>query len=338
MAVELLEGDASVVRFLDRLAEQVVDDFVVGTLASLSAELAAVAPLVLVLYLVLWGYRMFEGVAPPRALVGELVRLSAVLALILHYETYNRLVKEPVYRFPEDLAAVLVGSETGVGVIELIDRVLTEGFRVGAAYWAEGGMFGAGIGLTMIAILIWISVVLPVALAAFLIVLSKLYLGVLLAVGPLVILLTLFDRTRGIFDRWVAELLTKGLTVVFAILVPRILLHHFLAQLQTMIEIDDHLQTSLATLVVVLFFAIAQVLFYWQVPGLAAALGAGLQLAPHGIDRRVHERVLALPSTLGIGAALEALDDYWMRVQLDREAGAPGAAPSRWGGRCRRPW
>ena len=175
--------ETSVVRFLDGLVKRIIDDFVVGTVASVSAELAAVLPLVLTVYVILWGYRMLSGLGAPRALVGELLKLSAVLILILNFETYNRLVKEPVYRFPDDLAAVLVGKETGTGVVELVDQVLTEGFRVGAAYWSEGGILGGGLGLLLVAVLIWISVALPAAIAAFLIVLAKLYLGVLLAVG-----------------------------------------------------------------------------------------------------------------------------------------------------------
>ena len=328
--------EASVVQFLDALAAEIVDDFVVGSVTFVLEELAAVLPLVLTVYVILWGYRMFSGLGAPRALVMELVKLSAVLILILNFEAYNSLVKEPVFRLPDDLAAVMVGRDTGAGVVELVDEVLTEGFRVGAAYWSEGGILGGGLGLLLVAIMIWISVALPAALAAFLIVLSKLYLGVLLAVGPVVILLTLFERTRGIFDRWLAEVLTKSLTVAFAILVPRILLHHFLENLKAMSAAFEDGPDTVATLIVILFFAVAQVLFYWQVPGLASALGGGLQLAPHGIDRRVHQKALSAPSKLAEWAG--GMGDHARSVESDRVAGVPGAAPARWRPRWRKPW
>ena len=336
MAEIVASEEAGIVQFLDGMVAQIVDDFIVGTVASVREELASVLPLVMILYVVLWGYRMFGGLGTPRGLVLELVKLSAVLILILNYEAYNRLVKTPVFRLPDDLAAVMVGREAGEGVVVLVDQVLTEGFRVGAAYWSEGGILGGGVGLFLVAILIWVSVAIPAALAAFLIVLSKLYLGVLLAVGPAVILLTLFDRTRGIFDRWLSEILTKALTVAFAILVPRILLHHFHTNLEAMSGAFESGPDTVSTLIVVLFFSIAQILFYWQVPGLASALGGGLQLASHGVDRRIMEEARAVPSAL-VEVAGE-YPDHARRSQLDRVAGASGALPVRSGDRWRKPW
>ncbi len=329
-------AESGVVRFLDGLVAEIVGDFVIGSVVSVRTELVGFLPLLMTVYVALWGYRMIGGLGAPRSLALELVKLSAVLVLLLHFEAYNRLIVEPVFRLPDDLAAVMVGRETGAGVVTLVDEVLTEGFRVGADYWEEAGVLTGGVGLYLVAIMIWIAVVLPTALAAFLILLSKLYLGVLVAVGPAVILLTLFERTRGVFDRWVSEILTKSLTVMLAIMVPRILLHHFLANLQDMSAANMLGQHSVATVLVVLFFAVAQILFYWQVPSLAAALGGGLQLAPIGIDRRLQHEVLTGPAGISDAAAQHA--NLIDRIMEDYHAGVPGAAPFRFGPRWMRPW
>jgi len=336
MADHPVDTEFEVVRFLDELASRIVDDFVVGTVLSVRDEVAGALPLALTLYMAIWGYRMFCGVSPPRGLLAELAKVSVVLVLLLNFELYNRLVKEPVFLLPDHLAAIMVGAEVGSGVIELIDSVLMEGFRVGAIYWREAGFFDNRFGLLFVAVAVWIAVILPTAMATFLIVLAKLYLGALIAVGPAALLLTLFERTRGVFDRWVSEVLSKSLTVAFAILVPRVLLHHFLVNLQDTANFLADNPSATSTVIVILFFAVAQILFYAQVPGLAAALGGGIQLGPIATDRHV-------PGTLRaawrqVAEYSEQLDDYMQRVESDRRAGAPGEAPSRWEPRWRRPW
>ena len=291
-------GTVGVVQFLDELVAKIVDDLIVGGATHMAAEAATLMPLMLWLYIIFWGYRMLGGVAPTRSLVLELVKVMMVLLLVLNFEHYNRFVKEPLFALPEYLAAVAIGADLDQGVVALMDEVLTTGFRVGGRYWSEASLFSGDLGLYFVAILIWVSVAVPAAFAAFLLILSKLYIGVLLVFGPLVIALTLFPRTSGYFERWLAEIVTRSLTIAFAVLVPKILLFYFE---QNLSEIEASFQngnTAFATAIVVLFFSIVQILFYWQVPTVASALGGGFQLAPHGIDRRLHNAMLATPAAV----------------------------------------
>ena len=103
---------------------------------------------------------------------------------------------------------------------------------------------------------------------------------------------------------------------------------------------------TVSTLIVILFFSVAQVLFYWQVPGLASALGGGLQLhrtAPTGVSSKRPSR-----HRWALRSAASDISDHDRRLQSDRIAGVPeqlcrpvgdpgGGGPGEASGRARAP-
>ena len=289
------ESEVSAVQFLDELAVQIVDEFIVGGAANVAREMNHILSALVTIYVVLWGYRMLAGLAPVRGLLLEFVKLSAVLLLVTNFENYNTFVKDPLFTLPEYMASAATGSDPTLGLVGLVDRVLTSGFEVGAAYWSEAGLLLGDMGLYLLAILIWISVAIPTALAAFLLILSKIYMGVLLVFGPLVIALTLFDRTRGYFERWIIEIVNRSLVILLAILVPKIMLFYFLNNLDGIAETFRTGEGAIGSVIVIVFFSIAQILFYWQIPVVASSIAGGFQLAPTGVDRRLQNAILGLP-------------------------------------------
>lgn len=292
----MADSEVKVASFLDELVDKIIDEFIVGGAANLTAEIQHLLTTLMTLYVVLWGLRMMAGQTPARGLITEFARVSVVLLLLTNFDLYNRFVKEPLLTLPEYMAAVVTGAERSVGLIELVDQVLSTGWEVGATYWSEGSLFSNDLGLYMVAIMIWLCVVLPTVLAVFLLILSKLYLGALLVLGPLVVALTLFERTRGYFERWIAEIVTRCLVILFAVLVPKIMLFYFQDNLEHVRAAFESNDTVYASLVVILFFSLSQILFYWQIPVVASAIAGGFQLAPHGMDYRVHRASLSLPT------------------------------------------
>lgn len=281
------EPSIGIVRFMDDLVIRIVDEIAVGGIANVAAEVNRLLPMLMTLYVVLWGYRFMAGVASHRSLVVEMIKVTIVLGLVVNFETFNSLVKEPLFTLPDYLASVLVGVQPGLGVVGIMDQVLTSGFALGARYWEAGGLFSSSLGLYLVAIVIWISVIIPTALAAFLVVLSKLMVGILLVLGPLVIMLTLFDRTRGFFDRWLAEIITKSLTVALAIFVPKVLLLYYDGHLREVEAAFASGESMIGSVIVIAFFSVVQVLFYQHVPGLAASLGGGYPVGTPGIEQLV---------------------------------------------------
>lgn len=292
----MADTEITTVEFMDQLVSRIIDDLIVGGAANVAAEAERLLTPMVTLYVVVWGYRLMAGRESTRGLAWEMARLSAILLLVVNFETYNQYVKEPLVSLPEYMASVVIGGDPNEGIVGQLDRTLKSGFSVGAYYWGEASLLRGEFGLFFFALLIWVSVAIPIAMAAFLVVLSKLYVGVLLVLGPIVIALTLFERTRGYFERWINEVVTRSMVVMFAVLVPKIMTYYFEKNLDTINQYHHSGDGIFASAFVIIFFSISQVLFYWQIPVIASAIASGFQLAPHGIDRRIHQGVLGAPA------------------------------------------
>jgi|GEM_PF-2842808 len=96
---------------------------------------------------------------------------------------------------------------------------------IGAA--SENILQGAGwqdLGQYLYAFAVWLGALGITGYAAMLIILAKLAVAVLLAIGPLFILLLMFANTRSLFDGWLRTLLGYGLIPVFVYALLSILL------------------------------------------------------------------------------------------------------------------
>ena len=79
----------------------------------------------------------------------------------------------------------------------------------------KGGVFKEdGIVFLVYGILLLLSTVALVAAGGAIIIVAKVVLGVLVALGPIFIASLLFDATRRFFERWVAMVVTYGLLIV----------------------------------------------------------------------------------------------------------------------------
>src|SRR6185437_1481353 len=73
-------------------------------------------------------------------------------------------------------------------------------------------------------VIIWIMVGLLCVYTMFLIALSSIALSVLLAIGPLFFAGLFFERTRALFEGWVAQLTNYALITILTVLVSTLLL------------------------------------------------------------------------------------------------------------------
>ena len=145
------------------------------------------------------GYRIFIALL----VFGFVTNIGDLTAFV--YETFTNV--------PESVASFMVSSYgSKVSINQGISKIFERGLDSSAAIVQAGGV--VPIGAWFLGGLIMTVSILAVAVITFLIVLSKLALGVLLGLSPFFIMLYPFQSTRQVFDGFLRQLLTFALIPV----------------------------------------------------------------------------------------------------------------------------
>lgn len=232
------------------------------------------------LYVAVWGYLHLTGSVEQPFIVGlkRIATLALVLGSGLRLWLYNSVIVDTFYDAPAQLAAAIIGAADPVSVV---DSIWEQGGAVAGYIWSQAGVFASGgIGFAIAGAVVWILVGLLCIYTMFLVALSSIALAVLLALGPLFIPTVLFERTRRLFDSWLAQLTNYALVTVLTVLTAALLLQIVdsyaiqTAQLGTAIQTVDALNMVLVSVLVFLLMR--------QVLPISAGLAGGIALSTHG--------------------------------------------------------
>jgi len=123
-----------------------------------------------------------------------------------------------------------------------------------------------------------------VGLGAALLLLSKIALAILLAIGPVFVLLLLFDATRSLFRAWLGQVITAMLTYVLAGIVIYFALFVIIRYLATALaQTPVGTVPALGQFVPFLLLCVVSIVLLLQVPAMAAAIGGGVQVSALGV-------------------------------------------------------
>jgi len=200
----------------------------------------------LTIYVAIMGYRLLLGQTELRVSDFALnaVKLGVVIALATQWDTYQTVVYNLLFRGPEQLAGMIAAAvhpDSALihgDVFDGLQTAFDELSGFGAGYAAHSPpsaspMLG-GAGFAALLLTSSASILLLSTLGVLLI--AKIVLGLLLAVGPLFIGLFLFDSTRGVFEGW----LRACFAFAFAPLAITVLLGIALTMLEpSLIQMDD---------------------------------------------------------------------------------------------------
>jgi len=191
--------------------------------ATMAASIEPVAATVAVIYVMVWGYLQLRGQID-EPIVNAAVRLLTLVVVFgvgLRLWLYHELLVDTFFDAPAQLAAKLIGASDPVAII---DTIWDRGGSVAGALWDKGSLLSGDGGFYIAGFAVYLLVGAVCVYTMFLIALSRIGLAVLLALGPVFILLTLFNATRHFFEAWLRELANYALVTVITVLLAAMML------------------------------------------------------------------------------------------------------------------
>ena len=264
-----------------------------------------------------WGSCKLTGriEQPFAAGLKRILTLAVVLGASLRLWLYNNVIVDSFYSAPAELAAAIIGSSDPV---QAIDSIWDQGGAVAAFLWSNGGVFEGEFGYYLAGIVVWAFIGLLCVYTMFLIALSHVALSILLALGPLFIVLLLFESTKRLFDAWIGQLANYALITLRTVMAAALLLQiveSYAAQTAARGSAILTMDALDMVLVAVLVF-----LFMRQVMPIASSLASGATLSTFaGVSRTVFWGARTGVGWVQLGARAAA-------VLLTRGRGLTGSA------------
>lgn len=267
---------------------------------------ATIEPVVVTLAVIavmVWGYLHLSGQIEEPIFEGvkRLLVMVVVFGVGIDLWAYNEVLVDTFFRAPTEFAATIVGASDPV---TLVDSIWDQGGTAAGLLWSRAGVLTGDAGLYLAAAVVYLMVGFVCIYTMFLISLSRIALAVLLALGPLFIVMTLFTPTRRFFEAWVHELVNYALVSILTVMVAALLLDLVLSYATQTAALGDGLMTvdalNLAMAAGLVLLVLRQVL------PIAARLAGGFALSTGGLVERAAVAVGGFALNAATSAATSA--------------------------------
>ncbi|EAY3929548.1 type IV secretion system protein [Salmonella enterica] len=300
--------------------DQALDTYITSTAGDIISFITPIFTSLLIIWIAIWGYMMMFGKAsePLQDGVFRILRIGFIITLGLTVGTYTDLVVDFLAKGPETIASVITGTPTGTSAATL-DSLFSKIFEVSEAAWDKGGIMNGNFGMYLISIIVLVVGAALSLVVAFLILLSKIMTTVLLAIGPLFIIMLLFNTTQRFFESWLGMVMNFGFILILAAAIGQLMTSLADSYISSMMGADASTLANLGDAAMLCIVFALCILVVRQVPSVASALGGGVALATQG----------------AIGSAMNAMRPSTIRRQyrgLQRDAryaGRAAASPYR---------
>lgn len=336
------------------LLEDIVDTITTyanDSSASMIGIIGPVAASLLTIYVILWGAGIASGqIAEPFTDGAKrIIRMCAIIAFALTAGIYQGSVADFFLQAPTAVATEIAApGSTGsdpTSIADVLDESLGKGIEIGNKAWEQGDKSNtvlppsmSGIGYYALAIAIYISVAAIVAIATGIIFVAFVALALLLAVGPLFILLAIFQQTQRFFEAWIGQVVNYAVLFILVAVTVGMTFALF-GQFLNALPSAEWEETVINTVkIVCASIAIIGVLL--QTRSIASALGGGVALGSQNLAGKLAGGATSLAragmtnsSSTSIGSAQRG--NYSAQAGVERAGRAGGRAIKKGLGRAR---
>ena len=220
-AEEVGNGVAAALRGVDCVASE-TSAAAFGRLFAPGGSLGTVLTIVLTIYVAIFAIALLTGRSNVgiRSLIPRMMTLGLVLTFATSWVAYQSVVWNLAVATPDYLAGILTGTRGSATEVfaQKIDVVFTVIQEASGESGAEGGGVNSGPSAFSPDGMMWLGAMLFMLGTVGLFVTTKIALAVLIGLGPVFVIMALFNGTRGLFTGWVKGVVLCALTPLFAVL------------------------------------------------------------------------------------------------------------------------
>jgi type IV secretion system protein VirB6 len=283
-------------------------DYIAQTVVRVATALEPAVATLAVLYVMIWGFLHLAGRIEEPITEGlkRIGMLALILGVSLRLWLYHDVIVETFYHAPSQLAAAVVGANDPVGIA---DEVMFQGADAAQSLLAKGSIFGGNISYYAAGIIVFLLVGVTAVYTMFLLALSHVALAVLLSIGPMFLVLALFNATRRFLEAWLAQLANYALIALLTVMIAAFMLTMLItttrqvAAVGTGIQIVDAVRVGLASGLTLLIMR--------QVMPMAAGLASGIALSSFS--------VMSAAIAWGMGHASNSFRQFVRGAVMDQE-------------------
>lgn len=256
--------------------------------SDISGAIAPVATTLVAIYVMLWGWSMIRGAIQEPVIDGftRITRITLIVAVAIGTGYYNSFLADMLWNSPEALGSIVAGGSSSATNMQFLDDLMSQFYDFGQVFNdaanADTGITGIpDLSLWFTGLAVWVSGVLVTGYAGFLLALSKMALAIILGIGPIFILLTIFEPTKRFFDAWIGQALNYVFLVMLtagAIKLIMTIIESYLGPAMGVAAAEPTMEKALPAIV----FSIIGMLVMVQLPSVASALGGGVSVGTLG--------------------------------------------------------
>ena len=264
------------------MVDKSLDNYVQQGSARMIEFLVPVFTSMMIIWVAIWGYSLMFGRSEQPLQEGfyRILRIGFILTLGLTVGRYNQTVVRFLSETPQLLASIISGGHSQ-NAASLLDNLFGQIFTLADNAWRQGGVMDGNFGMYFLAIAVLLMGSCLTLIVAFFILLSKVMVSILLAIGPAFFVLLLFQATQRFFESWLGMVLNFGFILLLGVTSGQLMTSVATSYLQQIAHNSSTISTLSDSSMLCIVLGLC-ILVMKQIPAMAAALGGGVAIAANG--------------------------------------------------------